>query len=54
MQQEYNPEDDEQADNVETMRVSATSKAPVNKMVKESKASRQAKALDEASKPAKP
>ena len=54
VQQEYNPEDDEQADNVETMRVSATSKAPVNKMVKESKASRQAKALDEASKPAKP
>ncbi len=43
---EYNPEEDEQADNVQTMQVSETSKAPVNKMVKESKGSQAPKTPD--------
>ena len=46
VQQEYNPEEDEQVDNIETMRVSDNSKAPVNKMVKESKAVKETKPLE--------
>ena len=34
---EYNPEDDEQADDVKTMQVGENSKAPVNNMAKENK-----------------
>ena len=47
VEQEYNPEEDEQADNVQTMRVSDDSRAPVNKMVKESKGARESKNLEQ-------
>ena len=47
VEQEYNPEEDEQADNVQTMRVSDDSRAPVNKMVKESKGARETKNLEQ-------
>ena len=39
VEQEYDPEEDEQADNIQTMQVGDNSRAPVNKMVKESKGS---------------
>ena len=41
--EEYDPEFDEQADDIQTMQVSGDSKAPVNKMVKQGKISQPAK-----------
>jgi len=53
--QEYNPEEDELADNPQTMRVSDNSKAPVNKMTREKTPSKQLgtedKPKEESSKP---
>ena len=43
---EYDPEEDEPSDNMQTMRVSDNSKGPVNKMVKESKGANSAKSPD--------
>jgi len=49
--QEYDPEEDEIADNVSTMQVSDNSKAPVNKMTKEKSSSTPLKS-DNGNKPA--